>query len=473
VSCPGGTTSLDSRLVVAAGGGGAGAAGTTSLGGKGGPAEIPGIAGKEDPEAGAGGEGGGAGTASAGGAAGKGGTPASGGEAGLDGEKGAPGVGGEGGPQKGGGGGGGGGVYGGGGGGGAPRRVAGIAHQSGAGGGGGGSSLAPSGTTGIAAEGTAPSVTISYTLPDTTPPTISISSPANGGVYTQGNSVAASYSCADEAGGSGLAACVGAVPSGSPVDTSTVGGHTFTVNAVDKAGNTTQQTVSYTVVPVPPGPPPPGPAAPSISITSPIAGHRYAFGQSVAAHFTCSEGAGGPGLKSCTGTAPDGALLNTAKLGNASFTVTAVSKDGLKTSKTVAYSTVFSARSRLRYVIRTPSGIWAFTQLLSLDTQTTTCKKLGPQSGLRSCTKSPPSVKLRGPVGSRAATLKLWRQQAKHETSSRVTATLYVAKSSSSTQTWTLERAWPSQVSTTKVNIGRASVMMLTVVFQAASITRE
>ena len=62
-------------------------------------------------------------------------------------------------------------------------------------------------------------------------------------------SVTAGYSCADEAGGSGRASCVGSVPNGSRIDTSTVGEHSFTVTATDNAGNTKTLTVHYTVPP--------------------------------------------------------------------------------------------------------------------------------------------------------------------------------------------------------------------------------
>lgn len=65
---------------------------------------------------------------------------------------------------------------------------------------------------------------------------------------TRINQVAdARYSCADTASGSGLASCVGTVPFGSPLDTSTAGDHSFTVTATDNAGNQTTVTRHYTV----------------------------------------------------------------------------------------------------------------------------------------------------------------------------------------------------------------------------------
>lgn len=74
-----------------------------------------------------------------------------------------------------------------------------------------------------------------------------MSSPAQGRIYVLGQTVGAAYGCADEAGGSGMGSCAGPVPSGSPIDTSTVGTKSFTVNASDNAGNVATTTVTYSV----------------------------------------------------------------------------------------------------------------------------------------------------------------------------------------------------------------------------------
>jgi len=79
---------------------------------------------------------------------------------------------------------------------------------------------------------------------DKTPPVITINVPA-ATTYTINQVVNADYTCADAV--SGLASCVGTVVSGSPIDTSTVGVHSFTVSSSDIAGNSTSTTVSYTV----------------------------------------------------------------------------------------------------------------------------------------------------------------------------------------------------------------------------------
>jgi hypothetical protein len=75
-------------------------------------------------------------------------------------------------------------------------------------------------------------------------PTISVTSPASV-TYLVGQSVTASYDCPD--GGSGTNACSGPVASGQPISTSAPGAFTFVVTASDSAGNTSSQSVSYSV----------------------------------------------------------------------------------------------------------------------------------------------------------------------------------------------------------------------------------
>ena len=78
-------------------------------------------------------------------------------------------------------------------------------------------------------------------------PLVSVGTPANGAHYTRGQVVVASYSCQPGYRGFGVASCTGTVTSGSRVDTSTLGRHAFTVTATSEYGQTTTQTVSYTV----------------------------------------------------------------------------------------------------------------------------------------------------------------------------------------------------------------------------------
>jgi hypothetical protein len=93
--------------------------------------------------------------------------------------------------------------------------------------------------------------TIPERPPDTTPPTISITTPDGrdgANTYTQYDPVLADYSCKD-AGGSGIERCEASVDGDPPiedgamVDTATIRPHTFKVTAEDKAGNMAEPVV--------------------------------------------------------------------------------------------------------------------------------------------------------------------------------------------------------------------------------------
>jgi hypothetical protein len=75
-------------------------------------------------------------------------------------------------------------------------------------------------------------------------PTISVTSPASV-TYLVGQSVTANYSCTDA--GSGPGTCTGPVASGQAISTSAPGAFTFVVTASDSVGNTSSQSVSYSV----------------------------------------------------------------------------------------------------------------------------------------------------------------------------------------------------------------------------------
>jgi Concanavalin A-like lectin/glucanases superfamily/Bacterial Ig-like domain (group 2) len=84
---------------------------------------------------------------------------------------------------------------------------------------------------------------------DITNPTVLITVPAEGGTYAINQSITANYSCVD--GLSGFQSCVAtpSVASGSGFSQSTAGSYTFTVQGIDKAGNSTPATTHYTVAP--------------------------------------------------------------------------------------------------------------------------------------------------------------------------------------------------------------------------------
>ena len=90
--------------------------------------------------------------------------------------------------------------------------------------------------------------TVTVVARDESAPAITLTSPLDGAVYLLDQPVTADYSCADEAGGSGLASCVGTVPDGAAVDTGSVGAKEFSVTASDVAGNNAVARSAYRVV---------------------------------------------------------------------------------------------------------------------------------------------------------------------------------------------------------------------------------
>ncbi len=86
--------------------------------------------------------------------------------------------------------------------------------------------------------------------PDTTPPTVTITTPAQGATFVQGQPVTVSFGCTDDVA---VADCVGTVANGAALDTSAVGPGSFTVTAHDTAGNPKTVTNTYSVVAQDPG----------------------------------------------------------------------------------------------------------------------------------------------------------------------------------------------------------------------------
>jgi acetyl esterase/lipase len=81
-------------------------------------------------------------------------------------------------------------------------------------------------------------------------------------------------------------------------------------------------------------------AAPTARITAPRNGGIYAAGQLVKTSFSCTEGAGGPGLASCRdsrGAAAPGGRLDTTHPGRHTYRVTATSGDGFQGSASITY----------------------------------------------------------------------------------------------------------------------------------------
>jgi hypothetical protein len=263
--CRDGGTSLASRLIVAGGGGGDGGEensahlfGITCGGGPyGGIAQSQGtvmVAGGTVLEGGP--DNATAGAAGGGGASGGVGgfTPACSGGIGphnfggdVAGQTGMAGIGGTGGassagPIPGGGGGGGGGYFGGGGGSSgqvdlpSPACGAGGCSASDGSGGGGGSSFYVSAATGEIFDQNAGTQVPSVTMT----PLVRVHAPAAGARFAKGQVVRASYSCLDT--------CTGTVPSGSKINTRSIGVHTFEVTDRYESHNPAVYKLRYTVV---------------------------------------------------------------------------------------------------------------------------------------------------------------------------------------------------------------------------------
>jgi virginiamycin B lyase len=81
---------------------------------------------------------------------------------------------------------------------------------------------------------------------DETAPTVTIVSPTDGSVLTDGEGMIADYSCTDETGGSGVVSCQGPVPDGAILPNGP-GSHAFTVTGTDAEGNVGSSSHGYVV----------------------------------------------------------------------------------------------------------------------------------------------------------------------------------------------------------------------------------
>jgi hypothetical protein len=85
---------------------------------------------------------------------------------------------------------------------------------------------------------------------DDVPPTVDLRVPAAGASYDQGARVLSDYACADPPPGAQVVTqCTGTAPAGAPVPTGAPGTHVFTVTAIDRMGNRTVVSHTYTVLP--------------------------------------------------------------------------------------------------------------------------------------------------------------------------------------------------------------------------------
>jgi autotransporter-associated beta strand protein len=127
-------------------------------------------------------------------------------------------------------------------------------------------------------------------------------------------------------------------PSSSPATLSGLSGshaYTFTITATNPIGSASASSNQIIAEPY----------DPAVSISSPVNGVAYAYGQKVDAGYSCQDGTGGLGIQSCTGPAASGSALSTTAPGQHTFTVTATSLDGLTASTSVTYTVLAPANS--------------------------------------------------------------------------------------------------------------------------------
>ena len=205
--------------------------------------------------------------------------------------------------------------------------------------------------------------------PDTTAPTITIVTPAEGQHFGQNAHVVAQFSCADNAGGIGIATCSGP----GTVDTSTLGANTFTVNATDAAGNPASKTVNYVVDPG-------DTTAPAIVVTTPASGQHFVHNDSVASVFSCSDSPGGTGVATCDGPA----TVDTSTVGAHAFTVTSTDNTGNTSVANVGYFVDADDTTAPTVAIATPAAGQHFAQGASVPSSFS-CTDNPGGGGISSC----------------------------------------------------------------------------------------
>ena len=208
-----------------------------------------------------------------------------------------------------------------------------------------------------------------YTVVATTePPTVTITTPADGATFEMNAVVPADYACSDA--GSGIASCIGDVADGAAIDTASLGATSFTVTGTDNAGNDTVVVNSYTVVEA---------TDPVVTITTPANGSTFELNAVVPADYACSDA--GSGIASCIGDVADGAAIDTAGLGDKSFTVTGTDNAGNDTVVVNAY-TVVATTEPPTVTITTPADGATF-EMNAVVPADYACSDAG--SGIASC----------------------------------------------------------------------------------------
>jgi hypothetical protein len=183
----------------------------------------------------------------------------------------------------------------------------------------------------VDADGRTATATVTYNVVDIVPPEIDIRTPLDGATYDLGAQVTVDFSCSDPKG-TGVRDCVGDRPVGAPLDTGSVGTHTFRVFAIDNSWNASQKTSIYTVVDRRP---------PTIQISSPGNRATYTLGDAVSAAYSCASSPGAH-IVSCLGPVANGASVDTRTVGTKAFTVNAADDQGKTATATQSYSVVYA-----------------------------------------------------------------------------------------------------------------------------------
>jgi hypothetical protein len=171
--------------------------------------------------------------------------------------------------------------------------------------------------------------TAAITFNVASPPHAAIDAPRKHRIYRVGARVQTRFSCTEGAFGPGLRSCTdgaGRTSHGTLV-TRRPGHFAYTVTAISSDGQRSTVKLSYTVA-----------GRPRITIRSPRRAAVVGVGQRLIARFTCRDGKAGPGLRVCRGSVASGRPLPTASPGKHRLRVTAVSRDGQRTRKTITYT---------------------------------------------------------------------------------------------------------------------------------------